>query len=104
MERVIVLGLSGCGHCESLVEKLNEEKIEFEFVDANDNGKLADKMEALLKTEIYPMVILEKVGSSTYLYRTTSINEAQCSKVGNATKIGCVTSDNMVAIIKKHYK
>jgi glutaredoxin len=104
MERVIVLGLSGCGHCESLVNKLEEEKVEFEYVDANENDKLADRMEALLKTEIYPIVILEKVEGSTYLYRTTSINEAQSSKVGYATKIGCVTSDNMVAIIKKHFK
>ena len=104
MERVIVLGLSGCGHCESLVDKLNEEKITFEFVDANKNDELADRMERLLKTEVYPMVILEKMNGSIYLYRADSIDENQGVKAGFGTKVGCVSTDNMVAIIKKHYK
>ena len=104
MERVIVLGLSGCGHCESLVDKLNEEKITFEFVDANKNDELADRMERLLKTEVYPMVILEKMNGSIYLYRADSIDESQSTQVGYGTKVGCVSTDNMVAIIKKQYK
>ena len=48
MVKVIVLGLSGCGHCETLVNRLEEERIPFSFLDADKEGKLADKLEALL--------------------------------------------------------
>ena len=52
MERVIVLGLRGCSHCNALIESLNENNISFEFKDADskEHTKLADTMEALLKT------------------------------------------------------
>ena len=104
MERVIVLGLSGCSHCEALSQSLKEEKIPFEFIDANVDSKLADRMESLLKTETYPMVIIEKLGGAVYLYRVSTLNEAKESSISYATKVGCVSTDSMVAIIKKHTK
>lgn len=104
MERVIVMGVSGCGYCEALVNKLNEDNLKFEYVDANVDNDLADRMEKLLDTEIYPMVILEKMDGSIYLFRANSITEARTSKIGFGTKVGCITTDSMVAIIKQHYK
>ena len=106
MERVIVLGLSGCIRCNKLVESLTQENILFEFRDADlkEHSDLADRMEALLSTNSYPMVIIEKGSGAVYLYRVETINEAKETPLGFATKIGCVSSDSMVAFIKKHTK
>lgn len=104
MERVIVLGLSGCGHCESLSTSLKEENIPFKFIDADEDGKFADRMEDLLDTEEYPMVILEDLKDSVYLYRVNSIKESKVTSFKYGTKIGCISVDNMVAIVKKYVK
>lgn len=106
MERVIVLGLRGCRHCNALIESLNESNISFEFRDADskEHTKLADTMEALLKTQTYPIVILERIGAAKYLYLVDSIEEAKESSVGFATKVGCVSTDSMVALIEKYSK
>jgi glutaredoxin len=104
MERVIVLGLSGCSHCEALSQSLKEEKIPFEFIDADVNDKLADRMESLLKTEVYPMVIIEKSEGSIYLYRAATLKEAKEYPISYATKVGCVSTDSMVTTIKKYIK
>jgi hypothetical protein len=77
MERVIVLGLGGCTHCDSLVVNLTQEGVAFDFIDANVDGKLADRMEALLKTEVYPMIIIERPEGAVYLYRVSDVVEAK---------------------------
>ena len=104
MERVIVLGLSGCKHCDSLVVSLSQEGIPFEFIDADKDTRLADRMEALLRIDHYPMVIVEKLTGSVYLYRVDDIEEAREGTVAYAKKIGCVSTDSMVAITKKYIK
>ena len=106
MEKVIVLGLSGCKHCDALQESLKEEKIPFKLldVDLKENSALADRMEALLKTTHYPMVIIEKSEGAVYLYRVETLNEVKESLVAYATKFGCVTTDSMVALTKKYIK
>lgn len=106
MERVIVLGLGGCSHCEALSQSLKEEKIPFDFIDADlkENSKLADRMEALLKTNSYPMVIIEKSDGAVYLYRVDNFEEAKETPIGFATKVGCTTTDSTVALIKKYIK
>jgi glutaredoxin len=104
MEKVIVLGLHGCTHCTTLVESLTEASIPFEFrnVDLAEHSDLADRMEALLKTNNYPMIIIERLGGAKYLYRVATIDEAKESSIGFATKVGCVSTDSMVAITKKY--
>ena len=102
MEKVIVLGLGGCEHCKALVEGLESKGIAFKLVDANVDNKLADRMEALLKTNVYPIVIVEGLGGNTYLYREDSYEKAVPSPVAYATKVGCVTIASMIEQIKKY--
>jgi len=104
MEKVIVLGLSGCTHCDALSKSLKEQNIPFEFrdVDLKEHSSLADRMEALLNTNAYPMIIIERLGGAKYLYRVDAINEAKETSIPFATKIGCVSTDSMVAITKKY--
>ena len=104
MEKVIVLGLTKCAHCEALSKSLEEENIPFEFrdVDLKEHSNLADRMEALLKTNNYPMIIIERLSGAKYLYRVETIDEAKETSIPYATKIGCVSTDSMVAITKKY--
>lgn len=104
MEKVIVLGLSGCKHCEALQQGLVQENIPYKLVDVDlkENSNLADRMETLLKVDVYPMVIIEKLGGAVYLYRVDTLEEAKSSPIAFATKIGCPTTDSMVAMIKKY--
>ena len=104
MERVIVLGLGGCTHCDLLVVGLTQEGVAFDFIDANVDGVLADRMEALLKTEVYPMIIIERPEGAVYLYRVSNLDEAKETPIGYATKVGCVSTDSMVAITQKYIK
>jgi glutaredoxin len=104
MEKVIVLGLSGCSHCKALIEGLESRGIEFKLVDADVDNKLADRMEALLKINAYPMVIVERLEGNIYLYREDSYEKAVPSPVAFATKVGCVTIASMIEQIKKYLK
>ena len=104
MEKVIVLGLSGCSHCDALVVNLTQEGIPFEFrdVDLKEHSNLADRMETLLDTSTYPIIIIERLDGAKYLYRVNTMDEARESPVSFATKIGCVSTNSMVAITKKY--
>ena len=106
MKKVIVLGLSGCVHCKALQESLSEKNITYTLldVDLKENSALADRMESLLKTNQYPIIIIEREIGAVYLYRVETVNEAKESPIASATKVGCVTTDSMVAIIKKYIK
>jgi len=104
MEKVIVLGLPGCSHCKALIEGLDNRGILYKLLDADSNGQLADRMESLLKTNEYPIVIVEGTQGSTYFYRVDSYEEAKSSPVAYATKVGCVSIDSMIEQIKKYNK
>jgi glutaredoxin len=104
MEKVIVLGLPGCSHCKALIEGLDDRGILYKLLDADSNSQLADRMESLLKTNEYPIVIVEGTRGSTYLYRVDSYEEAKSSPVAYATKVGCVSIDSMIEQIKKYNK
>ena len=104
MKEVKVLVLDGCSHCEALKASLVQEKITFEILDANQNSKLADRMEAILKVNHYPMVIIESGSGAIYLYREDVYEKAKATPIGYAVKIGCASVDMMVDQIKKHLK
>lgn len=101
MVKVTVLGLSGCSHCEALLNRLYEYDIKYELLDANTNDDLADRLEEYLKTESYPIVIVSKPGRNYYLFRgSTSRDLGIHESSAKATKIGCVTTD----VIADHIK
>jgi hypothetical protein len=83
---------------------LESRGIEFKLVDADVDNKLADRMEALLKINAYPMVIVERLEGNIYLYREDSYEKAVPSPVAFATKVGCVTIASMIEQIKKYLK
>ena len=106
MEKVIVLGLRGCGNCNALIESLNEKNIPFEFKDADlkEYSSLADRMETLLKTQIYPMVILEGTYSTKYFYLVDTIEDAKETPISYVTKVGCISPEEIATLIEKNLK
>lgn len=102
MKKVTVLRLSGCSYCEELVEKLDKENIEYTSLDANKNGALADEVEELLDTDLYPITILEIEGLSPFfLFRAETYDEVGEAVVGNAVKVGVSSIDSMVYTLLK---
>jgi glutaredoxin len=103
MNEVKVLALDGCNHCKSLVSSLEAKNVPFEIVNEQENSSLYDRMEAILKINHYPMVIIEGTGSgAVYLYREDSYENAKPTPIGYATKVGCVSIDNMVDQVIKY--
>lgn len=100
MKKVTVLRLSGCSYCEELVEKLEANSIPYIPIDANENGKLADKIEALLNTDIYPIVILEINNNPPFfIFRAKDYDEIGESVVEGGVKVGAISIDAIVEII-----
>ena len=105
MEKLVVLGLPGCLHCDALKDLLSTERIPYELEDVSGESKLADRLEVFLKTEVYPMVIVQKGSGSIYLYRTANIKDTKEQFLGfGGIKVGCVSTENMVTMIKKYIK
>lgn len=97
MKKVRVLLLSGCSKCDELIDLLNKRSIAYEPIDADRNGKLCDRVEALLNTINYPIIILEDGDQVIYLYRvddSTSIGKNVLTDT--VTKHGCLDVHQMV--------
>lgn len=102
MKKVTVLRLSGCKYCEELIDELDKKGINYKSIDANENGALADKVEALLKVNVYPIVILEVSGLPTiFIFRAQTSDELGESMVEGGKKMGVVDINSMVNIILK---
>ena len=102
MKKVTVLRLGGCKYCEELVDELGRRGINYKSIDANENGALADKVEALIKTDTYPIVILEISGLPTlFLFRAQTSDELGEFMVDGGKKMGVVDVNSMVNIISK---
>lgn len=104
MLKVRVLGLRGCSHCEALVEELHKNQINFTFLDANENGSLADKVEDFLGIEEYPIAIVESGRTSYYVFRGESFEQLNEVASGTVVKKGCFTSGDMASYITKLIK
>ena len=59
--------LEGCSRCSALVKELNGQGISYNNIDADLNAELADKVERLLSTTIYPIIHIKKLTKSIYL-------------------------------------
>jgi glutaredoxin len=100
MKEIKVLRLSGCDWCKALVNKLKEHSISFSEIDVNENGSLADELEAYLKTTYYPIVIIDSEDQVTYLYRPIKAEEVGHHTLGpDMLKIGCLTVEAMLTQI-----
>ena len=96
MKKVRVLLLSGCSKCEELCNKLDALNIPYESMDADDNSKLCDRVEALLNTVNYPILILEDIENITYLYRVDdSTNLGKHTITDTVSKCGCLDVNQM---------
>lgn len=100
------MGLPGCHWCRALTGELDELRIPYSFIDANENGELADKMEALLDADEYPMILISNDSQIIYyIYRPSKVTELGLGKVShNIYKMGCVTIDSMVSTIDEIFK
>jgi glutaredoxin len=105
MVKVRVLGLRGCSHCETLIKELDSSNIDYTLLDANEHDSLADKVEEFLDIEEYPIVILESISTSYYIFRGQTSESLNESVSGKIVKKGCFTSVDMANYIKKliHY-
>jgi len=96
MKKVRVLLLSGCSKCEDLCRKLDTLSISYESMDADDNSKLCDRIEALLNTVNYPIIILEDGEIVTYLYRVNdSTDLGKRAITDTVSKYGCLDVNQM---------
>ena len=102
MDKVRVLVLKGCKLCESLLAELTTLDNRIVTLDADMNSSLADKVEVLLATINYPIIIIDQESITTYLYRVDDSNQLGVLLLDPSTrKIGCYDVDDMVASLKK---
>jgi glutaredoxin len=100
MKKVTVLQLSGCPYCEELIEKLDKKGIPYSLIDANNNGELADEIEALLNTDIYPIILIKIYNQYTYfIFRAKTYEELGETSIKGSSKIGVTDVNAMVEAI-----
>lgn len=100
MKKVTVLRLSGCGHCKDLVEALDKAGVKYTSIDADENGRFADKIEEIVNTDTYPIVIIEVEGLFPfYIFRAQTYEEVGEASLKNAVKIGTMSVESMVEVI-----
>jgi glutaredoxin len=100
MKKIKVLQLAGCSWCQSLMTRLSDFNLQYEAIDVDTNENLADSVEDFLKTNLYPIVIVENYTKTTYVYRPVDIADAGINNVSNKIqKIGCLSIDNMITQI-----
>ncbi len=100
MKKVTVLRLSGCGHCKDLIGALDKAGVKYTSIDADENGEFADKIEEIVNTEVYPIVIIEVERLFPfYIFRAQTYEEMGEASLDNAVKIGTMSIESMVEII-----
>ena len=100
MKKVTVLRLSGCPFCEELIEQLDWREVSYTSIDANDNGELADDIEALLNTDIYPIIIIKINDQSPYfIFRAKTYKELGETSMKDGSKIGVMDVNTMVETV-----
>lgn len=73
--KIRVLRLSGCGWCEEITNRLDSLGIKFESLDANEEDYLADRLESLLDTLMYPIIIVDRPVDTWYIFRPSHQKE-----------------------------
>lgn len=105
MKKVTVLRLSGCRYCEELLSKLDKVNIKYTSLDADEHGDFADKVEDLIGTNSYPIVIVDVQNLFPFfIFRAETIDQVGEASLKNAVKIGTLSIDSMVEITLNYYK
>ena len=67
--KIVIATLPGCSKCKSLIDKLNEKDLEYVNVPCDKDPKMCDQIESLVKTSLYPMVIVKDTTQNlNYIY------------------------------------
>lgn len=105
MKKVTVLRLSGCRYCEELSNKLDNLGIKYTSLDADEHEDFADKVEDLIGTNSYPIVIIDVPKLFPFfIYRAETMKEVGEASLKNAVKIGTLSIDSMAEITLNYYK
>lgn len=104
--KVRLLRLSGCGWCSQVVYRLESLGIQFETVNVNEEDEFADRIEALLDTLLYPIIIVDKPIETWYIFRPSHDRELnQVVTIGpNDYKVGCNTITDIVEVVQRLLK
>ena len=99
--KVRILRLGGCGWCEEITKQLLDLGIVLEILDANEEDELADRLESLLDTLLYPIVIVERPVDTWYVFRPS--HEREINKVvpvgPSDYKVGYITVADIVETV-----
>jgi glutaredoxin len=92
-----VLHLKGCNKCKELLKALREKGVEFDPMEADDNGSYADYVEDLLGIDMYPIIVIEKGKETTFIYVTDNGAKLGPRRLAvNILAIGCLDVVSML--------
>lgn len=67
-ERIEIIVLSHCDLCKKLIREFGMTGLKYSIIDAYENSKLCDEVEALLGIDNYPIVIVSYGDLKQYHY------------------------------------
>jgi glutaredoxin len=57
---VKIFSMKGCPHCDTLKNKLRENKIDFVEIDVDENEKLYEKFSKKVENDFLPAILIDK--------------------------------------------
>ena len=67
MKMITIFALQGCDKCKELINNLKQESISCNVVYDEGNDSLFDRIESIVKTNIYPIVRISNNNSYIYI-------------------------------------
>lgn len=72
---IMVYALETCDKCNALRNGLDENNIQYQYINISKNNELGDKLENVYKCTSYPMVLVNKIEPIMFLpYTSLPIN------------------------------
>lgn len=100
--KVTVLRLSGCSFCSELMEELDNCNVNYASFDADEVSDFADKIEIIVGTTAYPIVIVDSEEEGPhFLFRAKTYDEVGTTPLIDAKKTGTYSIGEMVEMILK---
>ena len=106
MQIVKVLYLKSCELCKKYKDLLDNKKVIYIALDADENSDYADHVEDLLGISHYPITVLEEGKETTFVYNTDDGAKLGSRRIAaNVVAIGCLGVElavqNVLSLIKK---